>query len=129
MVVNCVTCGVEFERLRRRGRPITRCDPCRDDAVKEKMTVRRLVVNSVEPEAVFAGDPALLLGTPKGVGGLVGRESQCTLCSRVFSSHSAFEFHKDFRRNPSCIEPGSLGMVPRERRGIPVWVVPSGRVF
>lgn len=118
----CVTCGSEIQRTGRRGRPPTRCEPCRDGEVREKLS---LIVS--DPETLFSGDPQLLLGTPKVV--LRGREAQCTDCSRVFTSHFAFEFHKDFRRNPSCIEPGSLGMLPRDHRGIPVWVVPSDRVY
>lgn len=120
-MLQCEGCSRNFPKPAR-GRPPKRCNACRDALIREKISA---VV--VDEETLFQGDPALLLGTPKVE--LHGRESQCTICNRVFSSHNGFEFHKDFRRNPSCIEPSSLGMVPRERRGIPIWVVPTDRVF
>lgn len=114
-------CGKLYEKPIR-GRPPARCPECRDHAIWEKNS--QVVVDE---DTLFSGDPALLLGTPKVV--LQGRESQCTTCERVFASHHGFEFHKDFRRNPSCVEPSSLGMIARERRGLPIWMVPSDRVF
>lgn len=124
MVVNatpCKDCGVTFERPKKRGRPPTRCEECRDKS-------EQVVYVPTEEEKVYAGPKEKLLGDfndlPKG------NEAQCVTCWRIFTSDSSCEYHKDYRRNPICRDPATLGMVARERRGLPVWTRPmSGRNF
>lgn len=116
----CVSCGASFLRPKKRGRPPTKCESCRDEAAQ-------VVYVPTEDEEVYTGDPEKLLGCfddlPKG------NEAQCVSCWRLFTSDSACEFHKDYRRNPVCRDPQSLGMVARERRELPIWTRPSNRNF
>ena len=117
----CVDCGATFNRPKKRGRPPTRCESCRDK-------VEQVVYVPTEEEKVYNGPKAKLLGDyndhPKG------NEAQCVTCWRIFTSDSACEFHKDYRRNPICRDPSTLGMVARERRDIPIWTRPSnGKSF
>lgn len=126
MVVNalpCRDCGLVFEREKKRGRPPVRCQDCKD-----KVTVEQeLIVSQVDPETLFIGPKEELLGNrshkPQG------SEAQCIRCNRVFTSDSSCESHKDYGINPPCLNPANLGMVAKDRRGIPVWVKPSGREF
>lgn len=52
-----------------------------------------------------------------------GREAQCVLCWRIFSSDSSCETHKPYRRpvTPECKEPGTIGFRAFERRGLAIW--------
>ena len=55
-----------------------------------------------------------------------GREAQCPLCDRIFGSDSSCERHKPYRLPVSaeCKDPRDVGMEPRLRQGVEVWVVP-----
>lgn len=123
----CIACNKVFMRPRKRGRPPTKCPDCVawDDA--EKASV---VTTSQETiDELFSGDKALLEGTPEE--NPKGAEAQCPKprgCGRIFTSDSACEDHKVYSPNgnlASCKSPASLGMEPRERRGIPVWTRPT----
>jgi hypothetical protein len=52
-----------------------------------------------------------------------GREAQCPLCWRIFSSDSSCEAHKPYRRplTDTCKPPAHQGAQPFERRGLAVW--------
>ena len=55
------------------------------------------------------------------------KETQCPLCWRLFSSDSACELTKPYRKPVSegCKQPSELGMVSKERGdGVLVWSVP-----
>lgn len=129
MVMNalpCKDCGLTFERLKQRGRPPIRCQECRD----RQVTDQQVVVDLVDPETLYDGPKEALLGSRdhKPQGG----EAQCPLvnCGRVFTSNSACEAHKSYPDGKAvCVDPATIGMVPKERRGIPVWVRPSDRIF
>jgi hypothetical protein len=56
---------------------------------------------------------------PKGV------EAQCPVCWRIFTRNSVAERHKTYRPlGTTCADPASLGLVPKERRGLVVWSGP-----
>lgn len=60
-----------------------------------------------------------------------GKEAQCPICWRIFSSDRNAEAHKPYARphTPACKDPSVLGMKVQERRGLRVWMrdVPHGR--
>lgn len=123
----CEGCNKTFMRPRKRGRPPKKCLDCSawDDSEKAA-----LVTTSQETlDELFSGDKALLQGTPDALP--KGAEAQCPPprgCGRIFTSDSAAEDHKVYGANGSlgsCKDPASLGMEPRERRGVPVWTRPS----
>ena len=55
-----------------------------------------------------------------------GKEAQCPICWRIFGSDSTCEKHKPYARpvTEPCKDPRSIGMEPRERREVAVWVRP-----
>lgn len=124
----CVGCDKVFMRPHKRGRPPTKCVDCAawDDAEKAS-----LVTTSQETlDELFSGDKELLLGTPNEFP--KGNEAQCPKfygwgCGRIFTSDSAVEDHKVYlpQKGFTCKDPVTLGMEPRERRGIPIWTRPS----
>lgn len=123
----CVGCNKTFMRPVKRGRPPTKCPDCAAWSDAEKAA---LVTTSDETlEELFSGDKALLNGTPEDIP--KGAEAQCPPprgCGRIFTSDSACEDHKVYGPNgnlANCKDPATLGMQPRERRGIPVWTRPS----
>lgn len=123
----CVGCEKTFMRPRKRGKPPTRCSDCKAWADAEKAVG---VTTSTEMlEELFTGDQKLLNGTPGAIP--KGAEAQCPLprgCSRIFTSDSAAEDHKVYGANGNlqfCKDPATLGMQPRERRGVPVWTRPT----
>lgn len=58
------------------------------------------------------------------------KETQCCICHKMFSSDSACELTKPYRRPVSekCKDPRSLGMESKDRDGILVWSVPMDPV-
>lgn len=55
------------------------------------------------------------------------KQSQCTICWALFSSDSACELHKPYRKPVStlCKDPADLGMESKDRGdGIAMWSVP-----
>ncbi len=61
--------------------------------------------------------------TPK----LNTKESQCPICWKLFTSDSACEIHKPYRKpvTGDCKDPVELGMESRERSdGVLLWSVP-----
>lgn len=49
---------------------------------------------------------------------LSGRQAQCVICDRVFTSDAGCERHKSYNGRggkATCVDPASLGMVERER--------------
>ena len=59
---------------------------------------------------------------------LVGKEAQCPICGRVFSTDSAAELHKPYTspKTQICKDPGSVGLQYRTRREtVGVWVHPA----
>lgn len=52
-----------------------------------------------------------------------GREAACPICWRMFTSDSACEMHKPYRKpqGPVCKDPLDLAMVSHERRGLAIW--------
>lgn len=123
----CVGCNKTFMRPRKRGRPPTKCLDCQAWSDAEKAA---LVTTSEETlEELFTGDKALLQGTPSEIP--KGAEAQCPSprgCGRIFTSDSACEDHKVYGPNgnlANCKDPATLGMQPRERRGLPVWTRPA----
>lgn len=121
----CEGCGKAFEIIRQRGRPPVRCQPCREVKLEEKAESAALAISQVDPDTLFSGDPKLLLGTPFDLPR--GAEAQCMIrgCGRIFTSNSACDSHRDFRSNPVCSDPAAMGMVPKERRGLPIWTRPT----
>lgn len=122
----CESCDKVFMRPRKRGRPPTKCPDCTAWAEAEKastMTTSQETLNEL-----FKGDKKLLKGTPDV--NPFGAEAQCPTtgkCGRIFTSNSACDEHKKWLPNGSytCIDPATLGMEPRERRGVPIWTRPS----
>lgn len=59
---------------------------------------------------------------------LRGRESQCPVCDRIFTSDVICEKHKSYSGNRTvCADPVSLGMVEKEAssdRGFKLWTLP-----
>lgn len=123
MVINtlpCKDCGIVFEREKKRGRPPTRCQDCRDKIAVDQ----EIIVSLVDPETLYAGPIEKLLGDKAAYP--QGSESQCCLCWRIFTSDSSCESHKVYLKDTTiCSDPASIGMVPKERRGLPVWVKPA----
>lgn len=123
----CTGCGVTFMRPRKRGRPPTKCENCSAVDVAEKAA--SVTVSQETLEQLFGGDQALLKGTPSEIP--KGAEAQCPRpngCGRIFTSDSACEAHKVYGAKgnlASCKDPASLGMEPRERRGLPIWTRPT----
>lgn len=123
----CEGCNKTFMRPKKRGRPPKKCVDCLawDDA--EKAATRTTSDETLEER--FTGDKALLKGTPDALP--KGAEAQCPPprgCGRIFTSDSACESHKVYGPSgslASCKDPATLGMEPRERRGIPVWTRPT----
>jgi hypothetical protein len=123
----CEGCSKVFMRPRKRGRPPKKCPDCAawDDAEK----AATMTTSDETLEEKFSGDKALLQGTPDALP--KGAEAQCPPprgCGRIFTSDSAAEAHKVYGANGSlatCKDPASLGMEPRERRGVPVWTRPT----
>lgn len=123
----CEGCNNTFMRPMKRGRPPKKCQDCSawDDAEKA-VTV---TTSDEKLEELFSGDKKLLQGTPNVIP--KGAEAQCPPprgCGRIFTSDSACESHKTYSANGSlgkCKDPASLGMEPRERRGVPVWTRPT----
>lgn len=123
----CTACNKTFMRPVKRGRPPTKCPDCAAWDVAEKAVA---VTTSDETlEEKFSGDKALLQGTPDSLP--KGAEAQCPPprgCGRIFTSDSACESHKVYGPKGNlaqCKDPASLGMEPRERRGLPVWTRPT----
>lgn len=116
----CLDCKKTFQVPIQRGRPATRCVECRDKKLAESM-----VDVEINLDNIYSGPAEALKGSrshkPQGA------EAQCVRCNRLFTSDSACEFHKDYRTTEVCRDPATLGMVPRERREIPVWTKPSDR--
>lgn len=55
------------------------------------------------------------------------KQSQCTLCWRMFSSDSACELHKPYRKpvTGECKQPSEIGMEGKESpAGFLIWSVP-----
>ena len=120
----CRDCGKTFERPKQRGRPPVRCQECRNKLV----IAQEVVVDLVDPESLYSGPISELVGNldhkPQG------NEAQCPLCARLFTSDSSCEAHKSYPKDKAvCVDPSTIGMVPKERRGLPVWTRPSNRVF
>lgn len=123
----CEGCNKTFMRPVKRGRPPKKCVDCAAWDAAEKAVA---VTTSDETlEEKFSGDKALLQGTPDALP--KGAEAQCPPprgCGRIFTSDSACEDHKTYGPKgnlAACKDPASLGMEPRERRGVPVWTRPS----
>jgi len=124
----CVGCGKTFQHAVKRGRPPVRCIDCQsgvDAAKAAQVTVSEEVL-----ESLYTGDKFLLQGTPDQRPKVGSAEAQCPTtgkCGRIFTSNSACDDHKRWLPNGSydCIDPATLGMEPRERRGIPVWTRPT----
>lgn len=118
----CVDCGNTFLRLKQRGRPPTRCNDCKVVKLQIEALENPIEINE---ETLYHGDKKELLGNrahkPQGA------EAQCVRCNRVFTSDSSCESHKDYLTEGVCMDPASLGMVAKDRRGIPVWTRPSDR--
>jgi len=58
---------------------------------------------------------------------LRGREAQCPLCDRVFTSDSTCEMHKKYGARTTCVAPESIGMVTKEAsydRGFHIYTMP-----
>lgn len=122
----CRDCGLIFMRLKKKGKPPVRCLTCKDAYELEK--VQRETVSQEIVENAYSGPKEKLLGdsSDKPNGG----ESQCPRprgCGRIFTSDSACESHKlygDDGNLKECKNPASLGMIPIERRGLPIWRKP-----
>lgn len=60
-----------------------------------------------------------------------GREAQCPICCRTFTSDTACEKHKPYKGpvTEGCKDPADLGFKAIERRGVTIWStgVPDGR--
>lgn len=122
----CVGCGVTFMRPRRRGRPPTKCESC--VVISDAEKAAEITTSDEKLEELYKGDRFLLQGTPRE--NPKGAEAQCPTtgkCGRIFTSNSACDDHKRWLPNGSynCIDPATLGMEPRERRGIPIWTRPT----
>lgn len=120
----CRDCGQDFMRAKQRGRPPVRCQDCKDSLDQSK------VVSQETLEEAFKGDKALLKGTPDSLP--KGGEAKCPLlgCEKIFTSDSACESHKSYSPlgKALCKDPALLGMIPIERRGIPIWRKPMDEV-
>ena len=120
----CRDCGLVFERPKKKGRPPVRCEECR----AQQTVDQEIIVSLIDPESLYTGPTNKLLGTENELP--QGNEAQCPLCWRIFTSDSSCECHKIYEKDYiACKDPATIGMVPRERRGIPVWTRPSNRVF
>lgn len=122
----CIGCGNTFMRPRKKGRPPTRCADCQ--AGVEAAKAEEVTTSNEKLEELFTGSKFLLKGTPDE--NPKGAEAQCPTtgkCGRIFTSNSACDSHKRWLPSGSyeCIDPATLGMEPRERRGIPVWTRPT----
>lgn len=123
----CRDCGQVFMRAKKRGKPPVRCADCREK--NEQIKALEVTTSPETIESLFSGDRFLLQGTPNEVP--KGAEAQCPRprgCGRLFTSNTACDRHKVFGSNGNierCLDPASLGMEPRERRGLPVWTTPS----
>lgn len=117
----CRGCGQVFSRPKQRGKPPVRCQPCKDSIAAN------LAVPQETLEEAFKGDKDLLKGTPDSLP--KGGEAQCPLsgCGRIFTSDSGAESHKYYSTlgKAFCKDPATLGMVPIERRGLPIWRKPT----
>lgn len=116
----CLDCGETFLRPKVRGRPPIRCPGCREKQLAEQTAA--YVPVEIDEEKLYHGPYEALKGSrdqkPKGA------ESQCVRCWRIFSSDHQAESHKDYRKDPPCIDPKSLGMMAFEKRGLPIWRKP-----
>lgn len=115
----CRDCGETFMRARKKGRPPTRCEACQTSFTSEQFET----TTQEEIEALYSGPTDKLKGNERDLP--KGNEAQCVLCWRIFTSDSAAESHKSYQGRTSCVDPATLGMEPRERRGLPVWTRPS----
>jgi hypothetical protein len=114
-----------FERVKQRGRPPTRCQECRD-----LLTMGQIeMASQVNPDTIYNGPKEALKGDKNTFPH--GNEAQSICCWRIFTSDSAAEAHKFYHNDGSmtCRNPADLGMVARERRGLPIWTRPSDRNF
>lgn len=115
----CRDCGEVFMRARKKGRPPTRCEACQESFVSDQFeTTTQDIIDSL-----YSGPADKLKGNERDLP--KGNEAQCVLCWRIFTSDSAAEAHKSYAGRTSCVDPATLGMEPRERRGLPVWTRPS----
>lgn len=131
----CVECAKPFMRPKQKGRPPTRCPDCKEAHSQAEVEKQAAIVAAVNPETLWSGSKAALRGSKTYRP--IGANAQCVNCWRVFSSDSGCEGHKDYRKNPPCIDPATLGYVAKEKKGyqaggsdviaIPVWVKPSDR--
>lgn len=123
----CTACNKVFMRPKKRGRPPTKCLDCQAWTDAEKAA--EVTTSNEMLEELFSGDKELLKGTPDDIP--KGAEAQCPAprgCGRLFTSDSAAERHKSYGPDgnlASCKDPATLGMQPRERRGLPVWTNPT----
>ncbi len=122
----CEGCNKVFMRPRKRGRPPKKCPDC--SAWDEAEKASTITTSDEKLEELFSGDKNLLQGTPSALP--KGAEAQCPPpngCGRIFTSDSACEDHKTYKPGGGiiCKDPATLGMEPRERRGVPVWTRPS----
>lgn len=122
----CRDCGQTFMRQKKRGKPPVRCAYCKE--VADAAHTAAVTVSQEDIEDSFKGDPALLKGTPDQLPR--GGEAQCPGsrgCGRIFTSNSACDDHKTFGTDGNlkeCKDPATFGMIPIERRGLPIWRKP-----
>lgn len=122
----CRDCGLTFMRPKKRGKPPVRCASCKD--VFEAARTAAISVSQEEVEDAYSGPAVKLLGdfNDRPMGG----QAQCPPprgCGRIFTSDSACETHKVYGHNGNlkeCKDPATLGMIPIERRGLPIWRKP-----
>lgn len=128
----CVDCNKVFMRKKQRGRPPTRCNECREVHEIKKVEERQL-----KPDLTANRPAQLNVDEVLWTGGDViptrqdlpkGREAQCPICMRLFSSDTACERHKPYSEPKSthCKPPASLGMIAIEKRGLPIWTKREG---
>ena len=131
----CVDCGNKFQRVKKRGRPPVRCPECHNKindgkAVQAAKTAKKLANKEVivignqppqfaKPVKLWEGKEVVMTRANLPV----GREAQCPLCLRMFTSDTVCEQHKPYTRPETmhCKTPTSLGMIAIERRGLPIW--------
>lgn len=54
-----------------------------------------------------------------------GKECQCVACGEFFSAESPFLFHQHWQADQlTCLDPASIGLVPKSHRGGPAWGIP-----
>lgn len=122
----CRDCSQTFMRPKRKGKPPVRCQPCRDKFEAEK--ILKVAVSQETVENAYSGSKEKLLGDHKDLPN--GGEAQCPWprgCGRIFTSDSACEAHKEYDGKGNikpCKDPALLGMIPIERRGLPIWRKP-----